>query len=383
VKLYILVGEPSGDLHASNLMKSLSARLPGLQYRGMGGDLMVSAGLELVKHIRETNFMGFVEVLANLPKILGLFKLIKADILANRPDAILLVDYPGFNLRMAKFAAKQNIPVFYYISPQVWAWKAKRVFTVQRYVRRMMTILPFEAPFYAKYGIKVDYVGHPLLDAVRAFQVDASKLATDDSRPIIALLPGSRRQELTKVLPMMVGGLSKITNISSYRLVLAVAPTMEEAFVRSLLAPFDLPIELVHNQTYDLLNKAQFALVTSGTATLETALFQVPQVVCYRGNAGSIWLAKRLVNIKYISLVNLILDKELVTELIQADCFDERIAFELNRLIQDDQFRNKMISGYQELRTLLGSGSASEKAADIIRGELELISHKSPSDRKS
>lgn len=350
-KLYVIAGEDSGDLHAANLLKALKSQVPGLQARGMGGDQLQAAGCTLTAHISEGNFMGFAEVIRHLGTIRGLFRRLKADATAWQPDAVLLVDYPGFNLRMAPFFKAMGIPVYYYISPQVWAWKKGRVKKIKRFVDKMFVILPFEKPFYQQEGLEVDYVGHPLLDAIGEVK------RTPESPPVIAILPGSRKQEISRMLPTM---LDMVNRFPAYRFVIAGAPSQPKEFYHQFIGT--KPVELVMNQTYNLLSRATAALVTSGTATLETALYQVPQVVCYRASRISYEIGKRLVNIRFISLVNLIMDKEVVTELIQSDFNHTRLESELQKLLEPDHAA-QLHAEYLELRQLLGNAGASTAAA--------------------
>ncbi|MEL7534743.1 MAG: lipid-A-disaccharide synthase, partial [Bacteroidota bacterium] len=295
----------------------------------------------------------------NLKTIRGLFKKVKDDIDSFQPEAIVLVDYPGFNIRLLSFLQERGIKIIWYISPQVWAWKKGRVKTLRKFVDRMMVILPFEQEFYRKEGMEVDFVGHPLLDAMPEMSVPRSRIAIG-SKKTIALLPGSRKQEISRMLPVM---LEMIDRFPDYEFVIAGAPSQTADFYQRLIG--ERSVELRMNQTYDLLQEADLALVTSGTATLETALFGVPQVVCYQGSAISYAIGKRLVKIRFISLVNLILDRELVTELIQYDFNQQGLAAEIEAII--DKQRNQQIkAGYQELREKLGDGGASQQAADIV-----------------
>ena len=364
-KIYMIAGEASGDLHGSNVIRQLFEMEPSLHVRCWGGDLMKKEGGELVKHIRELAFMGFQEVLMNLRTILRNMKQCKADIEAFQPDALLLIDYPGFNLRIAEWAKTKGIPVYYYVSPQVWAWKQSRVYKIRKVVDHMFVILPFEKAFYEKFDYEVDFVGHPLLDAIQRYEEEQSAgkfiLRNDlSTKPIIAVLPGSRRQEIAKKLPVM---LKSIENISDYQIVVAGAPSIDESYYAEFLQE---NTKIVFGQTYDLLANSVAAIVTSGTATLETALFKVPEVVCYKSSPVSYHIAKRLVKIKYISLVNLIMDREVVKELIQGDCTSEKIRFELNRILPGGESRSKMEKDFTELSQILGGGGASKKVAQYL-----------------
>ncbi len=364
LKFYIIAGEASGDLHASNLIKAIKRQEGNSEFRVWGGDLMEAAGATVVKHYRDLAFMGFVEVVQNLNTILGNIKFCKKDILQYQPDILILVDYPGFNLRIAKWAKKQGIKVCYYISPQIWAWNSKRVHKIKRDIDRMLVILPFEKAFYAKYGMTVDFVGHPLLDVIPEHPPKAKLYETFGLRPdrVIALLPGSRRQEIKTMLPIM---LEAAKQFPEYDFAIAGAPSIpEEVYLRHFSAnDSDQRIKIIPNRTYDLLQIASAALVTSGTATLETGLFGVPQVVCYKGSPISYRIARWVVNVNYISLVNLILDRPLLTELIQGDCTPDRLCEELQNILQYPQ---KQLKGYAELRERLGSSGASDKAAEVI-----------------
>ena len=368
MKIYIIAGEASGDLHASNLMRALLKKNDQLQFRYWGGDHMASVQGEPVKHIKDLAFMGFIEVVANLRTILRNMKACKDDILKFKPDALVLVDYPGFNLRIAKFAKEQGIKVHYYISPQIWAWKQNRGWKIKKYVDEMYCILPFEKSFYKRFDMDVHYVGHPLLDAIHNYQKNAisssdfklnNKL---DDRPIIALLPGSRKQEIKIKLPIMLDAISKYGK--QYQFIVAGAPNLGESFYQEVAKNHKM--SWISNQTYDLLNQAHFALVTSGTATLETALFKVPQVVCYKGSQISYQIAKRLIKINYISLVNLIMDREVVKELIQDELTTNNIQKEVDRLIQEGPHRKEMIGAYTNLHEKLGQGGASDKVASLL-----------------
>ena len=366
MKLYIIAGEESGELHGKNLIKAFSRLQPGIQWRGMGGDGMQAAGVQLVKHIRDTNFMGFSMVLKNLGTIRKMFKEVKADILDFQPQAVILIDYPGFNLRMAKWLHSQGIRVFFYISPQVWAWKTSRVKKVRAYVERMYVILPFEAPFYQQFEVEVDFVGHPLLDELdqRTFDTEGLKSAYQlDDRPVVALLPGSRAQEIKRMLPVM---LAQVDRFPGHQFVIAGAPSQSLSFYQELVG--DQPVTIVQNRTYDLLSLAQLALVTSGTATLETALFKVPEVVCYAGPWASVLLARWLVGnrLKYISLVNLIMDREVVKELIQQDLTPGNLEKELRKFTSDPAALAQIKSDYQALRAALGDSGASSRTASLI-----------------
>lgn len=366
MKLYIIAGEASGDLHGSNLIKALKVQQPDIQCRVWGGDLMQAAGGELVKHYRDLAFMGFVEVLKNLRTILRNIAFCKKDILDFQPDALVLIDYPGFNLRIAKWAKQQGLKVIYYISPQIWAWHTSRVHDIKRDVDKMLVILPFEEDFYKKYGVEVEFVGHPLLDAVdgRGYTIHDvsqtlnSKLQTPN---LVVLLPGSRRQEVQRILPVM---LAVAADFPEYEFVVAGATSLPEDYYRPFLEKYP-NVRLIQGQTYDLLRRAKAALVKSGTSTLETALFDVPQVVCYAGNPLSYFIARRLVNVQYISLVNLIMDRPLVRELIQNELNKNNLKAALAEILLPEKSAGMRV-GYTELRQKLGDGGASERAANAI-----------------
>ena len=368
MKYYIIAGEASGDLHASNLMKAIRERDPQADFHCWGGDLMEAAGGDIVKHYKELAFMGFWEVFMNLNTILRNFKICQTDILLYEPDAVILVDYPGFNLRMAKFAKEQGLKVIYYISPQIWAWKKSRIKKIKKYVDEMMVILPFEEEFYAKNGMKVHYVGHPLLDAVSKDLHQSEEVLRFreqhelDDREIVALLPGSRKQEITAILPQM---LKMIPLFPQYQFVVSVVDWQPAKLYDKFLKKYS--VKMVKGSAYPLLANAKAAIVASGTATLETAMIGTPEVVCYAGNELSYIIAKQLITgIKYISLVNLIMDKKVVTELIQHDYDTPHLREELRKITEDATNIAEMKADYKKLETLLGDGSASANAAEIV-----------------
>ncbi len=363
MKYYIIAGEASGDLHASNLIKNIRLEDPDADIRAWGGDRMQAQGAHIVKHFRDLAFMGFLEVVMNLRTILGNLKWCKEDIISYSPDMLILVDYPGFNLRIASFAKELGIPVFYYISPQVWAWKESRVEQIKRDVDKLYCILPFEKAFYKKHNFESHFVGHPLLDAIQQFkEEDQEELHSKDERKLIALLPGSRKQEISKILPVMA---KVVDRFPDYRFVLAVAPSMSIGFYEKYIGNTSNKIEFIEGKTYGVLTKATAALVTSGTATLETALFRVPEIVCYKTSRLSYFLAKQLVKIPYISLVNLIVDKMIVPELIQSDCNPNRIQKELKSIL-DGRSREVMLKEYDDLIHQLGGGGASKETARLM-----------------
>ncbi|WP_298221278.1 lipid-A-disaccharide synthase [Flavobacterium sp.] len=365
MKYYIIAGEASGDLHGSNLMKALYNEDPQADIRFWGGDLMQQTGGTLVKHYRELAFMGFIEVVFNLKTILSNINICKKDIEQFQPDAIIFIDYPGFNMRIAKWAKERGIPTHYYISPQIWAWKENRIAAVKRDFDHLYVILPFEKEFYEdKHHFPVTFVGHPLIDAIHnrkvTSQADFIKENKLDDKPIIAILPGSRKQEITKMLSVM---LSVVDDFKDYQFVIAGAPSQEHSFYEPFLK--NKNVHFIANKTYDLLSHSTAALVTSGTATLETALFKVPEVVCYKGSWASYQIAKRIITLKYISLVNLIMDKEVVTELIQDRCNTKNIRTELQKLLNPD-YRKQLIEQYDTLEQKLGGVGASKKTAQHI-----------------
>jgi lipid-A-disaccharide synthase len=361
-KLYIIAGEASGDLHGSNLIKQLKNIDSAIDIRCWGGDKMQAEGATLVKHFKELAFMGFIEVVKNLPTILKNISFCKEDILAYKPNAIILIDYPGFNLRIAKWAKQQGIKVIYYISPQVWAWKENRVKLMKQCIDKMICIIPFEKDFYKnKWNWDVEYVGHPLVEVLEQFNIQHSNLKIENN--IIALLPGSRKQEILTKLPIM---LSVVEHFPTYQFVVAKAPGLDEDFYNNLIAPYK-NVSWVVNETYALLSKAKAALVTSGTATLETALFGVPQIICYKGSNISYQIAKKLIKIKFIGLVNLIMDKEVVKELIQHQLTTQNLHKELTLLLEDGTKLQQLKSDYALLWQLLKQGgNASENAAQSI-----------------
>ncbi len=374
MKYYIIAGEASGDLHGSNLIREIKKKDVDAEIRGWGGSLMQHAGAEIVKDYRDLAFMGFTEVIRNLSTILKNIKFCKSDILLFKPDLIIFIDYPGFNLRMAAWARKMEYKTIYYISPQVWAWKESRVKSIRANIDKMLVILPFEKAFFQKWNYEATYVGHPLVEVIERFKnsPEAEKAPTiymaggnpiQSSLPLIALLPGSRKQEILKKLPVM---LEASLAFPDFQFVVAEAPGQDSAFYDEILRNYP-KAGRVRNQTYALLTRSRAACVTSGTATLETALFDVPEVICYKGSSISYQIAKRLIKVKYISLVNLIMDKPVVKELIQDEMNVENIVTELKKLLWDEATRNTIQKDYSNLRKLLSQdGTASEKAAGLI-----------------
>lgn len=370
MKYYIIAGEASGDLHGSNLMKALKAKDNDAEFRFWGGDLMQSIGGTLVKHYKDLAFMGFLEVAKNISTILKNIKFCKKDILGYQPDILILIDYPGFNLRIAEFAKKNSLKVIYYISPQLWAWKENRVEKIKSYVDEMLVILPFEKDFYLKHAVQSHFVGHPLLDAISGLQqIDFHIFKKENNlnnKEIIALLPGSRAQEVKKMLALMTSVKSQFPD---YQFVIAGAPSLGKEFYEHFVAE---DISFVSNKTYDLLRCSTAALVTSGTATLETALLNVPEIVCYKTSSLSYEIGKRVVkNLKYISLVNLIMDQEIVTELIQNQLTTKNLAHHLKEIL-DGPNRQLMLDNFEKLRQKLGGKGASENAAEIILKSIKM-----------
>lgn len=373
-KIYVIAGEASGDLHGSNLLKEFLSQnnSPEFGYnvdiRFWGGDKMAKViGKAPVKHFKDLAFMGFLEVLSNIRTILQNIKFCKKDIEEFQPDALLLIDYPGFNLRIAEWAKSKEIKVYYYISPTVWAWKESRVYKIKKVVDHMFVILPFEKPFYEKFDYTVEYYGHPLLDAINEYKevpfnrdqfINENKLS---DQPIIAILPGSRKQEIQLKLPVM---LSAVKEFENYQIVIAGAPSLDPSYYETFI--HSPSIKIVHGKTYDLLSASEAAIVTSGTATLETALLDIPEVVCYKTSSISYSIAKRLVKIKFISLVNLIMNKEVVKELIQHACNEASIRNELSHILLNGKNRKIMLDEYQKMKKILGEGGASRKVAQSM-----------------
>lgn len=371
MKYYILVGEASGDLHGANLMKALLKEDPKADIRFWGGDLMQEVGGTLVKHYKERAFMGFVEVLMNLRKILGMISFCKKDIAQFKPDVVIFIDNSGFNLRIAKWAKKQGFTTNYYISPQVWASRAGRVKDIKRDIDNMFVILPFEKEFYNTYNYDVHFVGHPLIDGIAdRNQVSIKAFRKEHNlgdKEIIALLPGSRKQEITKMLSVM---LSLVNDFPNYQFVVAGAPSQSYEFYEQIIGKAN--VKFINNKTYDLLSISHAALVASGTATLEAALFKVPQVVCYKGSNISYQIAKRIITLNYISLVNLIMDKEVVKELIQNDFTKQNLKTELQRILKPE-YREQLFLSYFDLEKKLGGKGASAKTAKLIVNGLKQV----------
>ncbi len=361
MRYYIISGEASGDLHGSNLIKALKVQDVNAECRAWGGDMMQEAGATIVKHYKDLAFMGFVEVVMHLRTIFRNLKFCKQDIADYKPDVLILIDYPGFNLRIAKWAKSQGLKVIYYISPQIWAWKENRVHQIKANVDKMLVILPFEKSFYQKHDFEVAYVGHPLVEVVQK-KIDDLRVAALSEKPIIALLPGSRTQEIKVALPIMLTLVDKFPN---YQFVIAQAPSQPEEIYRQIIGEEN--VLLAPGKTYDILQQAKAALVTSGTATLEAGLFGVPQIVCYKGNQLSYWVAKKLIKVKYIALVNLILDKMAVEELIQDSFHPAKLETSLDALLNNPDVIDRIQTDYALLwEQLQVSRSASENAAQII-----------------
>ena len=432
MKYYIIAGEASGDLHGSNLVKGLLEKDPSAQIRAWGGELMRQAGAEVVKDYRENSIMGFVEVVANIGKILGNMKECCKDILAFNPDVVILIDYPGFNMKIAKFAKKHGLKVFYYIAPKVWAWKERRVHKIKRYVDKLFIIFPFEVEYFRKWGIETVYRGNPLLDSVCNFSHAGESRAAFEARtspkrqvicttaaepttaaaamPIIAALAGSRKMEIGFLLPRIV---RTALAMPQYRFIIAAAPSMEPEYLKKIiqkeLAAAGAPagtsqagsnkkqscishtqaggcntpagkcntqagrcnIEIVYGETYAVLQQSVAAIISSGTASLEAALLKTPQVVCYGGNPISFYIAKAVVKLKYISLANLILDKLIFKEILQNDCTPANISAELEALINQKTYRDAMLADYDKVHQLLGGGGASGRIAEAMIEQLK------------
>ena len=367
MKYYIIAGEASGDLHGSNLVASIRQKDPGAKIRAWGGEKMRRNGANVVKNYHDLAFMGFVEVLINLNTILKNFNFCKKDITEFNPDAIILIDYPGFNLKIAKWAKKKGFKVFYYISPQVWAWKRRRVYTIKKVVDKMLCILPFEKKFYDNYDVDCQFVGHPLLDEISKVEiVDKKKFykanRLNPKKELIALLPGSRKQEVNRMLSVM---LKVVRKFPEYQFVIACAPSLPVSYYKQIIGE-KANVRLVLNRTYQLLQLSSAAIVTSGTATLETALLDVPEVVCYKANKISYIIARHLARVKYICLVNLIMDRLVVKELIQNDMTVENITSEVKSLLTNQKRQKKLLEDYEELKYVLGNAGASDRAAETI-----------------
>lgn len=356
MKYYLIAGEASGDMHAANLMKELRFLDTEAQFQGFGGDKMQAQGLKLVKHYKEMAFMGFLEVIANLNTIRKNLNLAKIDIQSYQPDVLILIDYPGFNMRIAKFAKKLDIKVVYYIVPQVWAWKQGRVKQLKKDTDLLLPILPFEKEFFSKSGAESTFIGHPLLDELN----DSSRRSVETEKPVIALLPGSRKQEIKMMLPLMMGLADHFTD---YQFIIAGAPSIPFSFYRSITGDSYLPIST--DKTYEVLKGAKAAVIASGTATLEAAIIKVPQVVCYRTSRFSYLIGKQLIKVPFISLVNLILNKKVVTELVQADFNKERLVQEIDKLL-NKKYRMILLQEYDKLIKKLGTKGASKRAAQEV-----------------
>lgn len=363
MKFYLIAGERSGDLHGSNLIKHLIQKDPNAQFRGFGGDYMREAGMHEVVHYRELAFMGLVEVLTNLGTLARRIKQCKQDILLYKPDVIVLIDYAGFNMRIAKFAKQRDLRVFWYIAPKVWAWNQRRAWKLKANVDRMFVILPFERDFFKQFNWEVDYVGNPVLDAIKAHQSnnDFKRMELSNTSRIVALLPGSRRQELKKIIPIMAGVASRLTD---FQFIVAAVSNLDQRLYNDLMKLSN--VTFVHDAAYNLLTVANAAVVTSGTATLETALFRVPQVVVYKTSSLTYWIAKLIIKVRFISLVNLIADREVVKEMIQQKASVELVSDELKRMLTNEAYREMMLKGYDSIRQILDTGSASENAARLM-----------------
>ena len=366
MKYYIIAGEASGDLHGANLMSELKKLDNNADFRFWGGDLMKQQGGTLVKHYNTLAFMGLYEVIMNITSIFRNFKLCKKDILSYNPDVVIFIDYPGFNLRMAKFVKQKKFRVFYYISPTIWAWHKSRIKTIKKYVDRMFVILPFEKEFYQKHNYEVEYYGHPLIDelAKQKKKPDYDNFIKQHrlpNIPIIALMPGSRVQEIEKILPEM---LKTTLNFPQYQFVICGTTSIKTSVYENHL--IGSPTKIIFNSSYEIILNSVAAIVKSGTSTLETALLSIPQVVCYKTSWLTYTLAKILVNLKYISLVNLIMKQEIVCELIQDDCNSKEMTKELNKILKDTNHKNEILKNYDKLKNLLGNGETSKKIAESM-----------------
>jgi lipid-A-disaccharide synthase len=364
MRYYIIAGERSGDLHGGNLVKAIKLRDPAAEFQGFGGESMEQQGVKLTVHYRDLAIMGLVEIFTKMRKIKRYARQCKDDILQYKPDVVILIDYGGFNLAIARFAKKHGFKVFFYIPPKYWAWYQNRALWLKPYVDRLFVILPFEKDFFKKFDWEADYVGNPVLDAVKAHVPDQqflSKTSLSTSKPVVALLPGSRQQELKKIVPLLV---SIVKRFPQYEFGVAAVSNLDQNLYGELRS---LPnVKFILEETYDLLQHAQAAIVTSGTATLETALLRVPQIVVYRTSGASYWLAKQMVSVQYISLVNLVAGREVVKEMIQGEANDQNVSAELDRILNNKSYREKMIGGYDEIIRILDTGSASENAATLM-----------------
>lgn len=368
MRYYIVAGERSGDLHASNLVKALKKNDPVAEFRGFGGEYMEQAGVDLAVHYREMAFMGLAELITNANKIKKYIRLCKKDILTHKPDVIILIDYGGFNLQIAKFGKKNGFRIFYYIPPKYWAWYQKRALWLKPHVDRLFVILPFEKEFFKKFEWEADYVGNPVLDAVKSHISDSNAVVgvkAESDQTVIGLLPGSRKQELKRIIPLMTKVVNRFPN---HTFAVAAVNNLDPSFYEEIKALKN--VRLVFEDTYNLLQKSYAAIVTSGTATLETALFRVPQVVVYKANALSYWAAMQLIKVKFVSLVNLIAGREVVKEMIQSAASPASVAQELDRILNDATYRARMLEGYDQIIKTLDTGSASENAARLMAGYL-------------
>ena len=367
MKYYIIAGERSGDLHGSDLIRGIRKHDPDAQIRAWGGDMMQESGAEVVKHYRELAFMGFFEVVKDLPTILGFLSFCKKDIKNFQPDVVILIDYAGFNMRVAKFAKLNGFKTFYYISPKVWAWNQSRALKIKQFVDKMFVIFPFEKDFFKQYNYEVEYVGNPLFDAIANFTPHENfrKSARLGQKPIIALLPGSRKQEVETMLGLMM---SQVYEFPDYQFVIGAVSNLPKELYARWQSIF--PVKIVVDEAYNLLSVADAALVTSGTATLETALFDVPQVVCYKGGWAAYQVFKRVIRVPFVSLVNLIADREVVKELLQYNLTKENLTQELTKITTNQTTRQNQLDGYLEIKNILGDEGASERVGKLMVKEL-------------
>lgn len=381
MKYYIIAGERSGDLHAGNLAKSIQTRDAGAAFRGFGGEYMEQAGVSLALHYREMAFMGLAEIFSNLGKIRKNTKLCKQDILAYNPDVIILIDYGGFNLGIARFAKKHGYKVFYYIPPKYWAWYQNRALWLKPYVDRLFVILPFEKEFFKKFDWHADYVGNPVLDAVKAHSSDEQFMSRNQiptKEGLIALLPGSRKQELKRIIPLMT---EVARREPDHFFGVAAVSNLDRSLYKEITQLAN--VKLIFEDTYNLLLHSSAAIVTSGTATLETALFKVPQVVVYKANSLSYWVGKRMIKVPFISLVNLVAGKEVVKEMIQAEANADAVSNELTMILRDKSYRDQMLEGYEQVIRILDTGSASENTARLMVDHLYSNKNLAASERSS
>jgi lipid-A-disaccharide synthase len=362
--IFIIAGERSGDLHGGNLVRALKEQNPNVVLKGWGGDEMQNAGMLLLKHYRDIAFMGFWEIIKNIFTIKKILEECKKSILLEKPSAVLLIDYGGFNMKIAKFCHENKVPVHYYISPKVWAWNTKRAYKIKKYVDHLYCILPFEPSFFKRFGYDTKYVGNPVVDAIRLFRAK-DEAQFESQKPIVAILPGSRRQEVVQMLDLMI---SVVPQFPDYEFVVTAVDNLDDSLYEKAR---QAGLRVVYNKTYPILNVAKAALVTSGTATLETAVFGVPQAVCYKASNFNYRIAKFVIQVPFISLVNLIAEKEVVKELIQDQFNTDTVSKELHNLLENENYRQQIKSEYQNIDRLLGDQNASMNVASLVLGSLK------------